>query len=783
MRSAVVEIVGEPPMVGIRDEEKSATQSMDSLDLEAIELLTSMTSEFYGGADAPVTNQGSPQLRLIGEQLYRFLDGQEGRLRKLDSDDQGTTLHIPLDRHLRNLPWEAIRDPSTTYLTSRAINPWCITRRIEGAPASGIERPPANRPLRVLFMATAPEDAGVPLNYEIEEQLILDATVELDADVADTQYADTGDSEITVGPRAGVELVVEESGSLAGLEAVRAERGPGYFDVMHLSGHATIVGGVPVFLVEDEVGRAVAASADDIVQAVGGEWPHVVFLSGCLTGGAPDEGLPSLCESLVRQGAPTVIGWALPVGDVAASEYAAQLYGSLAGGERLDRAVATARAMLAEAEQARSKEYWHLLRLYTDGSEMGPLVTRPGTEGRMPPARHRTEAELLGSDAPVKVATRGQFVGRRKVIQRCLRRLRAPTSSADGIELLVLKGMGGLGKSTLAARLIERMQHHQVVSCFGLITDTTASALFGQLDVPEPTTKAIFDELSNEEISRAQQLVNIFTGPLSEVPVLFLFDDLQDGNLTEGQDGNLHELSDTAGRLLSDLCEAIRSSGSSSRILVTSRYEFESSVDWRVSVEGLESFSDVELEKKLRLLKRLGPGSLVSRDLRTRAIKASGRNPRLLETIDASLATNGDANEQVVRNLLNLADDFLTNDVMIQGLLAAQSAEVHRLLAQVGVVRLPIPRETVLAMHDRPGASENLRSAARVGLLEEGTDPETNENRYFLSNLLAPLLTDVLNEDEYKAACAAAARSLYVLWADGSLRVARPPNRRLRPTP
>lgn len=128
----------------------------------------------------------------------------------------GATLRITAAEQLRHLPWELLaRDGS--YLTVAGHAPVLPVRAVgtnttlTGSVARG------NSPLRVLFMATSPEGVEPVLNFEAEEAAILSATV-----------------------RTGAELVVEESGTLDGLPSLSLEYGAGYFDVLHLSGHAEI---------------------------------------------------------------------------------------------------------------------------------------------------------------------------------------------------------------------------------------------------------------------------------------------------------------------------------------------------------------------------------------------------------------------------------------------------------------------------------------------------------------------------------------------------------------
>jgi hypothetical protein len=96
--------------------------------------------------------------------------------------------------------------------------------------------------------------------------------------------------------------------------------------------------------------------------------------------------------------------------------------------------------------------------VYADKSPLTPMVTSRNTPGRERiTVRHAAEEFLDPQTQISRVASRGGFVGRRRVIQRCLRTLKQPLGSSGAAEALVLQGMGGLGKSTLASRLLERM--------------------------------------------------------------------------------------------------------------------------------------------------------------------------------------------------------------------------------------------------------------------------------------------------------------------------------------
>ena len=108
---------------------------------------------------------------------------------------------------LVNLPWEAMHD-GTLFLAQRGV---VVTRVIQrrSAPAP----PPANRYLRILFLASSPEDVEPVLSYEEEERRILEA--------ARSQP---------------IGLVTEETGSLDGIQQTLSSFPGGAFDVLHTDG-------------------------------------------------------------------------------------------------------------------------------------------------------------------------------------------------------------------------------------------------------------------------------------------------------------------------------------------------------------------------------------------------------------------------------------------------------------------------------------------------------------------------------------------------------------------
>ncbi len=685
----------------LRDGDDVRTRGLKKVEID--ELIEKVGQVYGKDAVAPLV-YGSGDLVQLGQDLFEFLDGNERWLSKVLTDPSGSTLRIAAEERLRHLPWELMAE-ERSHLAVNTLAPFTPVRRV--SPGDSLRHPEvANRPLRVLFMATSPEGVEPVLHFESEEAMILDATT-----------------------ATGAELVVEESGTLEGLRFVTESYGTDYFDIFHLSGHANVDEGSPVFLVENEVGGRVNARPDQIAQAIGGRWPRLVFVSGCLTGNAPDQGqLPSMSESLVQAGAPAVLGWALPVGDTAASITAAILYQGLASGRRLDEAVARARQELYTAKST----FWHFLRLYTDASPLAEMVTPLNTPGRERLTVRPASSEFMDPQTQLsRVASRQAFVGRRRLIQRCLRTLKTAITQPEASEGLVLQGMGGLGKSTLASRLLERMPTHQRAVWFGRVDETKFRDLTSKIRFETLANNQEADKILNTPDASLEMRVRyLLDGPMRNIPCLFVFDDFERGNLDE-RDGayvGTHEINE----ILSALLKAIRQTSSASRVILTSRYEFPAPAGTRLRVEALETLNRNELAKKLQRLDQLRPDSPVDTSMREKAIEVAAGNPRLLEWLNLMI----DDPSLDVQSLLAAIEGEAVRfreDIFAEKLLESQAPALQKMLAMLNVVELPVPGDTLRAIFQDPDVDSHMERASELGLLESGIDPETGERRYFVS--------------------------------------------------
>jgi hypothetical protein len=152
----------------------------------------------------------------IGQQLYQWLDGPNRLVSSAVKDCRPAdviALAIETEGKLSHLPWEVLHN-GNCFLVEQLYPLLVPVRRLDD---KRVPYKSSNRPLQVLFMAASPMDTKPVLDFEQEEGLILDAT-----------------------SHHPLNLTVEESGNLEELRHLIDAYESGWFDILHLSGHAKL---------------------------------------------------------------------------------------------------------------------------------------------------------------------------------------------------------------------------------------------------------------------------------------------------------------------------------------------------------------------------------------------------------------------------------------------------------------------------------------------------------------------------------------------------------------
>ncbi|MEC4895805.1 MAG: CHAT domain-containing protein, partial [Oscillatoria sp. PMC 1051.18] len=604
--------------------------------------------------------------RITGKKLYNWLDGEERWLHQFlhKFQHEGVVLAISAAGKLAHLPWEILHD-EVSFLVEKL--PAIIPVRWLATPSKqlSVVAEPQNRALNLLFMATSPLNVEPVLDFEAEEGRILTATA-----------------------RQPLSLKVEESGCLSELGYLVTDYEENYFDVFHLTGHATFQDNEPRFITETETGEANYATAEDIATELQFRLPKLIFLSGCRSGQANQAGaIPSMAESLLNCGAKAVLGWGEKVLDSDATAAAEALYQALAAGKKLTEAVAlTYQALLKN--QARD---WHLLRLYVADSLPGNLVTSLRTRGRKPAPPQSIATEFLDGVGQVKVPTRESFVGRRRQLQNCLRVL---LNSPDEIGVLI-HGMGGLGKSSLAARLCDRLTDFERLVWVGYLDE---ASLVNRL-TEKLNSQPLREDLQNPDVELKFRLKQVFQQrrDAGEKPFLLVLDDFE-LNLQPRE--QTYVLQTDAVEVLKALVWAIRETYTSHRIIITSRYDFQFTQLQYFYKQPLEALHGADLRKKCSRLEAFNPQSSVDAALQTQAQNLADGNPRLLEWLDKLLRNpdsiskfTGETSVAAILTRLETNPVELREQVLAESLLEQIDAAMREMLSRGLIFKLPVPRE------------------------------------------------------------------------------------------
>jgi tetratricopeptide (TPR) repeat protein len=652
------------------------------------------------GADAGELALGRAGRLLAESFLPEPVAGEFGRvLRAADRAHSLVRVGIEASGMLARLPWEAMPDPYDGR--PLALNPLVsVYRRVAAATPREVPGP-----LRIVVAIASPDDSG---------NGVLDYERELRNVIAAVRSARQGAADVRVVP-------------FASPAAIRAalEQGPAH--ILHICGH-----GGPGFLeLEDAGGAARQVNADELIDEAipPGAVPPVIVLAACYTDVAAATGEPSLAVRLCERGAAVVIATETSITDFYATRVFARVYGALAKAGVPDAVTALADARrevqreLAESPADRDRELaaleeWAVVTVLAASGSVrvfDPSVTAAVPE---PPPRPQI-AGLAGRDT-------GYFVGRRREQRRWPAELAAPSIAG-----LVIHGIGGIGKTTLAAeitgRLLDEDSDRVWVTLTGPLTlDGLLGAVTGALrrrlllrDEAGGDAMRAIDQVARSDLPWADRLAFLRDHLLDRVPLLVVLDNFEDNLQPAGTSQVLRDEN------LAGLIAMWVGSPGRSRLLVTSRFTFslpggaEKALLFR-PVGPLSLAETMKLAWSLPALDRL----LDARQL-DRVWHLVGGHPRSLEYLDALLAggtarypdvdarlaaavspqlppgtTAGDwlgshtSLDAAIAEVVTLAADDVLIDELLDQLRRVPGAE--RLLFSVSVYREPVDRNALL---------------------------------------------------------------------------------------
>jgi tetratricopeptide (TPR) repeat protein len=639
----------------------------------------------------------------------------EKELQAADREHQPVQLGLAVEPELAGLPWEAL--PSPDGRGPLALHPLVsFYRKADAGPVRVL-----GGPLRIVVAIASPDTGGGQLlDYERELRNVL----------AEVRSARQDDADVRVVP-------------FATAAAIRSELDRGPAHVLHISGH-----GSPGKLdLENDDGTARPVTAAEFLEKAipPGKMPPVISLSACYTDTAA-EGGASFAAELARHGASAVIATETSVTDIYAIRLLARVYGSLARTRDPDVIAALAdarREVQAELETSPDRRdgllaglgEWAAVTILAGSGAVPVLDPDNNTPAVSQPSRPQI-AGMAGRED-------WYFVGRRAE----QRAWPADLTSTPGVAGIVICGIGGTGKTTLAAELAARIRDREPGRMLAsLAGPLTLEGLLGQLISVlrrellirgQDSGQAIraLDVAARADLGWADRWGLLREHVLGRVPVLVVLDNFEDNLKPTGDAG--YAVRD---EVLADLLAAWAADPGLARLLVTSRYPFilpggaEQSLSFR-QLGALSRAETMKLAWSLPALDKLDEGQL------DRVWRLAGGHPRSLEYLDA-LLSSGTARYPDVTARLNLAvsrrlsgtdkDRWLAartgldaalaetvalaaDDVLLDDLLArlAQVPGAADLLLGMSVYREPVDTNAVLFQVGQPDpTAENVPDQA-----------------------------------------------------------------------
>jgi tetratricopeptide (TPR) repeat protein len=423
----------------------ASNQSLSQTDTEAVYDVSRRYAMLFELFDTPaLSNKAQEQL---GKKLFKLWLATTWDKIKIPAGFRRILVIASDMPDVLNLPWELMLPPDGDFL---GVNPlFSIRRQPNMKELSKFNGDYRARPLRLLFMACAPLDQN-PLDYDFEEDSLLKVI--------------SGD-------------VIFDSCDMGTFDELRQKVTQLQPHVIHLTGHGFIGKMCPkckelndpsdlscrictasltgikahgYFAFEDETGNADWRSSKEIGRRLAGSGVQCAFISGCQTGEAPlGEAVAGICQGLVSKEIPFAIGWAAPIADTLATQFAHIFYEALAAPRDVDYALNQARQFIWDICIKQGDPSWTLPVLYS-ATDQG-LIFDPDLRK---PAELPARATIV--QQPLPGMTEGfaeHFVGRRREQQKILPALRNGT-----IQALILTGIGGSGKSSLATKIALKLK-------------------------------------------------------------------------------------------------------------------------------------------------------------------------------------------------------------------------------------------------------------------------------------------------------------------------------------
>jgi tetratricopeptide (TPR) repeat protein len=575
-----------------------------------------------------------------------------------------------------------------------------------------IEPKKKQKQIKILSITASPEGVD-SINYEMEQDIMLEAFRSFEQEEVFLDMPDPVKSTLT---------------------EIADHLNDGKHDILHITAHGSInKKGEGVLSLEDQWGKPHEVTGELLLRALVPP-PRIVILSACHSARQELDLMPA-AQSIFKAGIDVVIGMKKAVSHFAAIEFNVAFFNALCQNKTIKQAFEQGKEAILKGEQQRIRDMpgWDAFKEY----EIPQLLVRQKDENltREDFSEHHIEApgrpeshHFMGA----KYLERG-FIGRRQV----LREIYKSIENKEGT--IVLKGPGGIGKSTLTTRAAANLRFKG----YDFIV------IQGETSI-EQILKAISDKAGELGIKGADEvyaadaddkakLGRFLDNFLLKQKLVIIFD-----NFEENQDeekGDFHK--ERLKKFLWFFRDALKNK--ETFLFFSTRYSLPGFAEPAITKE-IPEFSPVEFRKMLRSSKALKRMDLKSIENLRREIGGNPRGIELLDRIAHEEFREKDFSWHRLKELIpelheriiqkaGAGDDF--TPWFLDKLFTYLSESQRLLLDILAIYRNPVPEPAIKA-HKVPMKKTERRKLVDLSLLE-CIDAE-QENLYYVHRLTAHYL-------------------------------------------
>jgi tetratricopeptide (TPR) repeat protein len=471
---------------------------------------------------------------------------------------------------------------------------------------------------------------------------------------------------------------------------------------------------------EDDDGEVKPVFGDDL-RRISQDSPslQLVVLSGCMTAQTHHhDALKGVGTTLLQDSLPAVLAMQYSILDKSGIEFAGKFYEELGKGSGVVEAVNEVRLRLFEL-RGKDRADWGLPALYLRAPEIRLIDP---TKKPKPRATTREQVNIGG--LPI---VRG-FVGRKNEIRDIRQAINQPH-----IPAVYVYGLGGVGKTALAAKIIEKVELDKSVDAYCVI----------RCDKIEPTFANVIEKLANfisyqgkEGHAQAGQIlkdsskpidvrVSFLNNAIKDYPYLFIFDNFESGFVEQAPVGELKD------EELTKFFSSLFDHNWHSTFLFTCRYQWELFSETKVQSNCLkcglpkENLLTIHLpgltrHQTIQYMNNLGgPLSELRYEEQLRLFPLIEGHPNTIQLLDSYLLEHPvsqvledkELRGKVIEDVGKYFMDALWQDL---------NKDEKEALANLAVFRIPLREQDILRLVAKKEALNKLMGYSLVQLEGEG---------------------------------------------------------------